>query len=213
MTSFSLLTPPAVEPVSLAEAKTHLRVDIDDDNALIESLISGARLWAERYTGRAFITQTWTLALDLAPGQKWWDGEREGPVTGLNGLRALSLPRAPLQSVTKIESFNDNDTATVWPSSNYFVDTAREPGRLVLRIGAAWPSPERTANGLVVTYTTGYGDDAASVPEPIRAAIRELVAQWYEHRGDDDAYPFRQTSFIAQALLAPYRIRHAGIAV
>src|SRR5215469_16680870 len=85
MVSFSLVTPPAVEPVLLADAKGQARIDTTDDDTLVTNLITGARQWAERYTGRAFITQTWQMALDLWPGiddAYWWDGMRQGPVTG-----------------------------------------------------------------------------------------------------------------------------------
>lgn len=200
MYASTLVTPPAVEPVTLAEAKAHMRVDATDDDALISSLIVAARQWAERFTNRAFITQTWKLALDPMPVEDIFQN--------FGAARAISLPRAPLQSVETVQYYADDDTATVWPSANYFVDTMREPGRLVLRSNAVWPSPTRRANALIATYTAGYGDDATSVPEPIRAAILELVAHWYERRGDETA---PSSNFAAQALLAPYRLRLTGI--
>jgi len=213
MFSFSLLTPPSAEPVSLDEAKAHLRLGTTDDDAFVSNLIKAARMWAERYTGRSFMTQTWQLALDGLPdaSMDWWDNDPTSPLLGLNAARFLSLPRAPLQSVTSVEIFDDNDTATTWAASHYFVDTHREPGRLVLRSGASWPMPTRPANGIVVTYVAGYGDDAMSVPEPIRAAIRERVAHGYAHRGDEEPTVLSRGSFAAEALLDPYRLRFTGI--
>ena len=197
MFSFSLATPPALEPVTLAEAKAHARIDTTTDDALISNLIIAARQWAERYTGRAFITQTWTLAIDMLLSGKQWPDD----------ANAINLPRAPLQSVTTVQYYDDSDAATLWATSNYFVDTSREPGRLVLRSGSTWPSPTRVAYSLIITYVAGYGPDGSSVPEPIKAAIRELVGHFYEHRGDEDAPP----CFAAQALLNPYRVRFTGI--
>jgi uncharacterized phiE125 gp8 family phage protein len=191
MTASTLIAPPTVEPVTLTEAKAHARIDSNEDDALVTSLITAARQWAERYTNRAFITQTWKLALDTPP-------KADAP-------HEILLPKAPLQSVTKVEAFSDTDTPTLWPEANYFVDTSHEPGRLVQRLGATWPAFDRLANGMEVTYVAGYGDDASSVPEPIRAAIRELITDWYQHRGDEDQYTYRQSAFIAHALLAPYR--------
>jgi len=202
MYSFSLVTAPAAEPVSLSEVKTYLRIATADDDTLLTALISAARQWAERYTGRAFITQTWQVALDSPPTDS----------------NAVSLPRAPLQSVASVTYYSDNDAETVWAPSNYFVDTLREPGRLVLRIGATWPCSTRAANGIIITYAAGYGSNASSVPEPIRAAIRELVAYTYEHRGNEELLASARNNagtvppcFAAQALLNPYRVRNAGI--
>ncbi len=208
MYSFSLVTPPAAEPVSLTEAKQHARIDTDADDALITGLIAAARQWAEKATGRAFMTQTWQLAIDAAPL----------PYGGVK--TAINLPRAPLQSVASVEIFDDDDAAVAWPEENYFVDTVREPGRLALRSGCVWPAPARATNGIVVTYVGGYGSDAASVPAPIRTAICQLVAHWYEHRGDAATLTSARGSGVAthvrvphviEALLDPYRIRFPGI--
>ena len=66
----NLITPPAVEPVTLADAKAHLKVDTTDDDALITALITAARARAEWHTGRALITQSWTLWLDAWPAER-----------------------------------------------------------------------------------------------------------------------------------------------
>ncbi len=222
MPSFSLLIPPSVEPVLLAEAKAQARIDTGADDALVTSLIIGARQWVEAYTGRALITQTWQYALDLGLGAtgSWWDGERQGPITGLDNVNAISLPRAPLQSVTSVQVFDNTDTPTVWPASNYFVDTIRTPGRIALRMGAVWPVPSRLTNGIIIQYVVGYGNDGSFVPEPIKTALRQLVAHWYEHRGDAATAPSARGSItmpaapvpmVIQAVLDPYRVRFSGV--
>src|SRR5688500_5745800 len=79
------VTPPAIEPMALDDAKKYLRVDTADDDVLIKTLITAAREWVERYTGQALITQTWDYWLDHFPhetrrgGEPWWDGVKEGP--------------------------------------------------------------------------------------------------------------------------------------
>jgi uncharacterized phiE125 gp8 family phage protein len=197
MFSFSLSTPPSVEPVTLLDVKAHARIDTSADDALLAKLITSARQWAERYTGRAFITQTWKLAIDMLVPENRWPDE----------AGAINLPRAPLQSVTSVHFYDDADAQALWASGNYFVDTSREPGRLVLRVGSTWPHPTRCANGMIITYVAGYGNDASTVPEPIKTAIYELVAHFYEHRGDETSPP----CFAAQALLNPYRVRYTGL--
>jgi len=194
-----LVTGPAGEPVSLDEAKAHLRVEIGDDDALITRLIAAARAAAEDFTGRAFVTQTWRLTLDRPPLRRspWWDGVREGADT-LPRANAIVLPRPPLQAVVKVETFDEAGDATVWDAANYVVDT--EGARLVLRAGAAWPVPQRTSAGFAVTYTAGYGDQAEDVPSALRQGILAHVAALYEHRGDD------RMPAQARALYAPFRM-------
>lgn len=218
MTAFTLITPPAAEPVTLDDAKAQARVDTTVDDALITSLVSAARAWCEQYTGRAFITQTWQMWLDLWPAayELWWDGVRTGPITGLDEISYVSLPRPPLQSVTSVNYYDNEDNATLWDSSNYFVDTASQPGRLALRLGATWPIPSRLTNGIGITYVAGYGNDGDNVPLALKTAILQLVSHWYEHRGEAATAPTTRGNIIApmtpvplviQALLDPYRVR------
>ena len=54
--------------MSLWEAKLHLRVDFDEDDMLIASLITAARQAAETLTGRQFTTARWKQVLDCFPG-------------------------------------------------------------------------------------------------------------------------------------------------
>jgi hypothetical protein len=216
MTSFKLTAPPAVEPVLLSEAKAQARIDTTADDALVANLITAARQWAENYTGRAFITQTWQMYLDLwsSAAENWWDGVRQGPVTGLDNVNYITLPRAPLQGVNSVQYFDNTDTSTVWSASNYFVDTVRVPGRLALRLGSTWPLPSRLTNGIVIEYVAGYGDDGSTVPEVIKTAIRQLVVHWYENRGEAISVGTRlnmPVPLLIQALLDPYRIRYSGV--
>jgi len=222
MTAFKLTVPPSAEPVTLTEAKQQARIDTTADDTLVTNLIIGARQWVEKYTARALITQTWQMWIDLWPAatELWWDGVRQGPVTGLDQISTINLPRAPLQSVTSVQYFDDSDNATVWSASNYFVDTIREPGRLALRQGATWPVPSRLTNGIMVEYVAGYGDAGSAVPETIKTAIRQIVSHWYEHRGEAAMAPTTRGAVISpilpvplviQALLDPYRVRNSGI--
>ncbi|MBI1274204.1 MAG: hypothetical protein GC131_09015 [Alphaproteobacteria bacterium] len=207
MPSLELVTAPASEPVTLAEAKTHLRVEATADDSFITALIAAARQWAEEHTGRALISQTWRLWLDCWPGmnEQWWDGVRDGPASGLTAARAISLPRAPLISISTVKTYDDNDDATVWDAANYFADTASQPGRIALRNAATWPQPVRETGGISIEYVAGYGAAAANVPEAVRTACRQLVAHWYEHRGEAGGR-IAPAPLTVQALLGPYRI-------
>lgn len=163
-----LVTGPTVEPVSLAEAKAHLRVDIDDDDALISRLVTTARLHIEDSTRPqvAMINQTWEYIAD-----EWPDSD------------TLELRPYPLVGVTSIKYTDEDAVETTFSSTNYLVDTYTRPGRIRLKSTAAWPSVDlREINGFVVRFVAGYGAAAAAVPAPLRQAILLYVGHWYENR-------------------------------
>ena len=182
MRGLILVTPPAGEPVSLTEAKAHLRIDSADDDSLIGALITAARQAAEAHMRRALITQTWRLTLDRFPAapQAWWDGVRQAADMPGDGS-VIELPRPPLVSVTSVTAYDDADNATVAGASSYFVDSDGEPGRIVLRSGQTWPAAVRVANGVEVVFVAGYGA-ASAVPQAIRQGMLMLIGQLFENR-------------------------------
>lgn len=156
---------PTIEPVTLAEAKSHLRVEIADDDTLIGNLIQAAREYIEDVTGRALITQTWRLSLSAWPSSD-----------------IIKLPRPPLVSAT-VAYTDSAGTATTWAATNYDVDTESEPGLIRLAYGITWPTATlKPTNPIQITYVAGYGATAASVPEYARQAILMLLAHWHENR-------------------------------
>jgi uncharacterized phiE125 gp8 family phage protein len=179
-----LTTPPAIEPITLAEAKAHLKVDTTDDDALIGTLISSARARSEWFTSRAFISQGWTFWLDAWPC---------GPI---------EIPIAPLQSVALITAYAPDDSASGLDASAYQVDAASAPARVMLKDTASPPVNLRKINAIAIVVTAGYGNAESDVPSPIREAILELVADSYANRGDVSG----DTPRDAMTLLAPYRI-------
>lgn len=188
-----LVTAPVVEPVTLSEAKTHLRVDVTDDDALITALITTAREHIERHCRPrvAMITQTWRYIAD-----DWPAGD------------TLELRPYPVQSVTSI-SYTDADGATAtYAASNYLVDTASKPGRLRLKTASTWPSVTlQELNGLTVEFVAGYGDNSLAVPQPLRQAILLLLGHWYENRElsiTTGAVP-AELPFAVSALMGPWR--------
>ncbi len=149
--------PPASEPVSLAEAKTYLRITDSDDDALINSLVTAIRQKAETWTRRLFVTQTWTLWLDWAP---------EGAM--------LPIPLSPLQSVVDIKSYDSANTVSTFDASKYLVDGVSTPGRVGLNDGQTWPNALRAMNALEIKFVAGFGD-ASNVPETIKQGILQWV--------------------------------------
>jgi len=185
-----LVTPPAEEPVSLTEAKAHLRVDGSDDDDLITGLVKAARAYIEEHCRRALVTQTWDLELDA-----WPSG------------RVIYIPRPRLQSVMSISYTDANGVTAEVSAGDYIVDSASEPGRVVLRSSANWPVAElQAAAGVVVRFVAGYGA-AGDVPQPIKQAMLLLTGHWYENRetivvGTVQA----RLEFTVAALVGPYRV-------
>lgn len=184
-------TLPATEPITLAEAKAHLKVENSADDSLIESLIKACREESEEYTGLIFISQTWTLYLNQFPlneDDTWWDGMRTLPIDYYNKSSKIELPKRPLQAVTHIKTYSDEDVATTIPSSDYQVSTYSSPnpkkGLITLRDGKTWPTFTRNQDGIEIQFTCGFGGSAANVPENIKQAIKILVAHKYCNRGD-----------------------------
>lgn len=202
----NLTTAPAEEPVAREDAKAFLRVDGSADDALIDAMIRAAREACENYTGRALILQEWSMFLDCWPTDKrndWWDGVRPGAYVG-DHSRYISIPKAPLISVDLVNIYADDDSMTEWTESNYFVDTASEPGRLTIRQGGTVPLPTRLANGIEIQFTAGYGNGASDIPTPLIEGIKRFIMYLYENRGC--SYEEAAASSGACILWQPYRI-------
>jgi hypothetical protein len=189
------VTPPATEPVSLIEAKEHLRVDGNDDDMLILSLIAAARQYAELICRRVFITQTWKLALDAFPspasalsgatyyGQNWSIApgpvmmERQGGVTGYEIIPGLPT----MQSVQSVKYIDLDGAQQTLAPSLYKTDVVSPMGRIVPAYGTSWPSTRMEINAVEVVFTSGYGAPI-DVPQGIKNWMLIRIATLYENR-------------------------------
>ena len=187
--SLILVTAPAMEPVTLIEAKLHLRVDHDTENTLINGYIELARLEVEKITRRALITQTWDLWMDAFPD----DDE-------------LKLPKPPLQSITSIKYYDVNNVEATMSSSDYFVDMKSTPGRVGLASGKSWPGTAlRDLSGVVIRFVAGYGSLNTDVPRNQRLAMMLLIGHYYENREASSQSVF-QLPMGVEALLSDDRV-------
>ena len=158
------LTPPAAEPLTLAEAKLHLRVDADiTDDILITALIVTARQQAEHRTGRALLTQQWRYSVDTFPSG------------------SLELPLPKLQSVQAVSYLDNNGVRQTLANTEYDVITDELVGSLIPAYGKSWPSCREHPGSVRVDYTCGFGA-AADVPQSIKAWMLLAIAAWYENR-------------------------------
>ena len=174
-----LVTPPTEEPVSLLEAKLHLRVEFDEDDMLIASLITAARQAAETLTGRQLTTARWKQVLDCFPGPSLM-GVPAGQAFSLPG-HAILLFKTPVQSVVSINYLDMGSALQVMPAPTYTVDTACEPARITPVFGQIWPVSLPQIAAVSVTFDAGYGA-GATIPEGLKSWIKLRVGSLYAHR-------------------------------
>lgn len=172
-----LITPPTEEPVSLAEAKAHLRVLSSDEDTLIESLIVAAREYAEIFTGRAFITQTWEYTVDkFCSG-----GYEQRSYLGLNQT-PIMIPKPKLQDVVSVKYIDGNSAEQTWDSSNYRVLGDGDRGKIVPVFGVYYPFIFEQLNAVTIRFIAGYGNTSSAVPQSIKQAMLLLIGHWFERR-------------------------------
>lgn len=188
-----LATAAASNPISTAEAKSHMRVDISDDDTLIGIYISAATELVQNITKRQFVNATFDYTLDCFPVEDY-----------------IELPRSPLSSVTSITYTDaDGNTGQTFSSDNYTADTYHTPGRLVLNFNTSWPAYREDYNSVVVRFVAGYGATSASVPEAVRQAIQLIVAHWYENREAVSELNLKNVPMAAMSLLDTVRLLEA----
>ena len=172
--SLTRQTPPSVEPVTVAEAKAHLRVDTSNDDAYIGTLITAAREWCEQYLDRTLIHTQWAMRLDRFPP---------------DSLQPIDLPRPPVVasgtatavSVTFTSEVGSTATLT---TAQYRVQRFETPGRVTTVYGGTWPASREDNDAVVIQWWAGYGASGTSVPAAIKNAILMYVHELYEKRGN-----------------------------
>ncbi|MDZ7711701.1 MAG: head-tail connector protein [Rhodovibrio sp.] len=174
---------PASEPVSLADAKTHLRVDSTAEDTLIEGLIAAARAACENHTGRQLMQAGWRLTLDWFP-------------------HAIEVPRPPLVSVDAVKYTGFDGSEQTLAASEYKV-AASEYGEIWPAYSKTWPDIRAEIDAVRVEFTAGYAD-ADSVPAPLKTGIKMLVAHWYEHRVAVSTNDLSEVPFAVKSMWNPY---------
>ena len=196
--------------VATSDQKSFMRVDFSDDDTLIAELIKASQNVIETYVNRAITTQTLSLFLDRLPFYsdiKLQEGVFTAPDLEYNS-NFIVLPKPPVVSVTHVKYYDNDNTASTFASSNYYVDTISDQARVVLKTGASWPtvSETRNANAYEVKYVAGYGG-ASDVPEPIVQAIKLLTTHLYENREAVTSLSVNAIPYTIGALLQPYKVQ------
>lgn len=178
------ITASIVEPVSLSDAKEHLRVDHSEDDAYIADKITVARQTAENITGRIIAAQQFRARFDCFPA-------------------AIALPRVELITVDSFQ-YVDTDGATQTQAA-YAIRKDTVSAKLIPAYNTSWPSTEAGYDKVTVEFTAGYEND--SVPSDIQAAIKMIVGELYMNREDSiTGVSVAATSLPSKSLLNPYRL-------
>jgi uncharacterized phiE125 gp8 family phage protein len=170
---YALVTPPAAEPVTLDEVREYLRVDSDDtsQDVTLAMLITAAWRYAESYTGRSFITQSWRAVADGFPGVC------ADPV--------ILLRKGPVTAVTGITYVDQNGATQTLDPATYVLDTSDLVQRLAPAYGAQWPAARAQLASVQIAFTAGFGN-AAAVPATVRNWILVRIASAFEHREHEE---------------------------
>lgn len=182
--SYKIKTQPASEPVTLTEAKLHLKVDGSAEDNLITYLISAARDLAERYMNRSIITQTWELYLDVLPDQ-------------------IDIWHGPVASISSVKYYDSDNTLQTLSATLYTTDIVSEPARINRAYSATYPYTYDRTNAVIVEFIAGQ----SSAPSLIKAAILLIIGHLYTNREDViTGHSAVEIPMGSKALLDHYRV-------
>lgn len=191
----TLISTSTTEPITLAQAKQHLKMDgIDDDDDLITALIASSREIAERTTGRDLVRRQWSYKINDFPA----------------GI--LPLPKAPVASVETVTYIDTSGNQQTLGADVYGVNADWTAPYLYLKHDQQWPATRTQFAAVTINFTSGYPYDAGAspvderenIPHGIIAAIKIILRDLYDNRGSADSIAAAQGS-TAWNLLAPYR--------
>lgn len=177
-------TAPTDQPLSLAEAKAHLRVDHDDDDAMITALINAALASIEGPYGRglALLTQTWVMTLDSWYGHRyetWWTQYKLYDQVARVPVR---IPLGPVREVTAIKYIDAGGIEQTIGAATYRVDVSQQPARVSPEFGAIWPTHRFIPAPISIEFTAGFADERQDLPADLVVAIKLLLKHFYDNR-------------------------------
>ena len=163
MRAFKVVTAATENPITLTEAKTHLKVDTTADDTFITNLIKSATSSAQEYTNRFFIQTTIQQV-----GDKWED--------------ISNLFKSPVLSVTNIKYVDPDGTLQTLNTDIYFLDDVNKPARIGLKPNQSYPEIINRLNAVQVNYIVGLAEGPDEVDEGIRQALLLTIGNWYQNR-------------------------------
>jgi len=189
-TNYLLNTDAIVEPLTINYVKDYLRISTTDDDTLISDLITTARNYGEKYTGRDFINKTYISYLDCFP----------------SNYVEIELRKSKLDSIISIEYYK-NDVLTTIDSSIYYFTEYNDYSSILVKDGKSWPTDaDNRKQAVKITFISGYGATDANVPQGIKMAMLAHIANMYENRGDCSDCDIAFKNSKSASLYSPYRL-------
>ena len=187
---YSLITAPQAEPLTLAEAKLHLRVEnyVFEDDVLINALIIAARQYAEQLTGRSIVNQQWLYVTDEFAGRSFMGGfGRDSASFGNLPYNGFALEKGPVQSIDYIKYLDMAGVLQTMPASQYAAELTGMLARVTPKFGQIWPVALPQIGAVQIAFTAGYASvdttgAAVGVPEGLKAWMKLRIGALYENR-------------------------------
>lgn len=209
---YSRVTPPAAGPITLAQAKAHLRLDSDDEDDFVQTLIDaatqifdGTGKARDGVLGCAMMTQTWLLETER------WVVPFRRKLPRFSSDYRIWIEHGPVQAVESIEVYA-SDVLTTWSPTQWRVGHEDTRTFITTAPGGSWPTYDFREDAFQVTFTTGYGDAATDVPAPLRAAMLLMIGHLFENRQSVIVSASRAVAIevpqTIDRLIAPYKIQH-----
>lgn len=195
--AWSVTTAPVPEPVTLADAKLHLRIDSTDDDTLITALIKAARENVEASCERALMPQSWTERLDSFPQRGYC-----GPVVRPFDDR-IYLRGGVVSAVTSVKYIDVDGVEQTLDPLAYVANLTAEPATIAPVYGTSWPATRDEHGSVSVLYAVGY-TDADAVPASLKAAILLIVGDLYANRTKQQDVELFDNRAVSR-LLFPYK--------
>jgi hypothetical protein len=220
-----LVEAPSEEPISVGEAKSHLRLETEEDDAYLEDLlIPAARQVVEELCWRGFVTQKWELVLEGFCGKNALELPRARAGAALRcdlGLATwtrsyfsmsepIELPRGNLaeldedEPVESVKYIDPDGVERTLATTEYTVDDVSVPARIIPAVGKTWPATRSQWDAVRITYWVGW--EKADVPAPLKQAMLIALAEMYEHRTPD----LGELPPAVRNLAGPYRLNEVG---
>jgi uncharacterized phiE125 gp8 family phage protein len=206
-------TPPAgdVKMYDVTKIKAFLHLTDSSEDDLIDLVGQVAWKSVEAYTGLTLATQTVVQVMEGFPtdfSRHWWDGVVEMSRRAFDCGSLELLPRPVRDNSVIITTYDDTDTGTVYPSTEYHVQNVNQnahPAVIMLKRGASWPLALRSYQPIEIQMDVGYGTTFDSLPADIRHAITLLAAYLFDHRGECDCAEAAIPNTLAGSILSKYK--------
>lgn len=188
------ITGPAIEVVSNTEQKLHAKIDLPDDDLLVDDLNISATEYVTDRLQRAFVTEVWELSLDEFPPDPC----------------PIDICRVPLLTVNSIKYIDTDGVEQTLAADQFIVDTKAEPAAIFRAHLVTWPATRNIVNAVTVNFDIGYGAAAADTPEKFKTIIKQIFTHWYRNREAMKDKTWVEVPEHVNALLSKYELKIFG---